>query len=61
MRYFIDGPALPPITIKSAELVKGEGTSVVLSWSPPQNTTKQKWVYGIYYSIRAEELFQGEL
>ncbi|KAL0266712.1 UNVERIFIED_CONTAM: hypothetical protein PYX00_009183 [Menopon gallinae] len=57
--FLIDGTALPPISVKSAELVKDEGTTVMLSWSPPQTTLKQKWVYGIYYSVRAVELFQG--
>ncbi|KAG8226274.1 hypothetical protein J437_LFUL004831 [Ladona fulva] len=54
-----DGVPLPTIQSLKAEILKSQGTTVKLSWDPPKDSRKEKWVYGIYYALNISDLFIG--
>ncbi|KAJ8960391.1 hypothetical protein NQ314_006081 [Rhamnusium bicolor] len=51
------GNVLPKINTLQAILLKEVGTTVKLSWERPKYSRKLNWMYGIYYGINQEQLF----
>lgn len=41
------------------QLIKWSGTSVKLTWEPPQDPRKVQWEYGIYYALNSQDLFKS--
>lgn len=54
------GNPLPKINTLEATLLKDVGTSVKLRWERPKYLKKVNWLYGIYYGISADKLFESK-
>lgn len=52
------GPPLPTIETLTAELGKEPG-SVKLVWQKPSYTEDANWIYGVYYGVKEDELFES--
>lgn len=57
---YTKGVALPEIKDVQAVLGDEPGT-VKLSWEKPKYVKTVNWLYGIYYGIKEEELFESKL
>lgn len=55
------GNPLPTINTLEAVLLKDVGTSVKLRWEEPKYLKKVNWLYGVYYAVLPEKLFESEL
>jgi hypothetical protein len=54
------GVELPKVPGLKAEVDKSIGTSVKLKWEVPNDSRKEKWVYGIFYGTTMKELLQSK-
>lgn len=56
------GQPLPSVTNITGSLVnikdKKEST-IKVQWSPPKESGKRKWLYGVYYGTNPNELLSG--
>ncbi|XP_023026610.2 sortilin-related receptor [Leptinotarsa decemlineata] len=52
------GKVLPEVNITQSIVLKEIGTTVKLSWDRPKYSKKVNWVYGVYYGLTLDQLFE---
>lgn len=56
--FFLLGQQLP--TVNNVKATSAQNV-VKLSWDAPKDKRKSAWMYGIYYGVTMQEVFQGKL
>jgi len=51
-----EGAPLPQVSELHVEVLKSQGTSVKVGWTPPTDARKVAWEYGVYYGVTLKEL-----